>query len=170
MGARMGALLHAGRNSSSFSSLAQEDAPHPHVVGLGESALSGRVQPPGEPVNVGRTVETKGDVPTFLGLHILICPATIIITLNDNYNYPRNAFVNRALKRPPPASPGGREGGSPLGDLGGKSWGRAASARWSLGRQPHDSCRPIQLPVLALSRRRSRQPFSLAGLPRRTPK
>ena len=68
----MGALLHAGRNSSSFSSLAQEDAPHPHVVGLGESALSGRVQPPGEPVNVRRTVETKGDVPAFLGLYVLV--------------------------------------------------------------------------------------------------
>ena len=72
MGAKMGALLHAGRNSSAFSSLAQEDAPHPHVVGLGESALSGRVQPPGEPVKVGRTAETKDDAPAFLGLHVLV--------------------------------------------------------------------------------------------------
>ena len=31
--------------------------------GLGESALSGRVPPPGEPVKGGRTVETIGDVP-----------------------------------------------------------------------------------------------------------
>jgi hypothetical protein len=38
---------------------------------LSESA-KGRVQPPGEPVNVRRTVGTKGDVPTFLGLHVLI--------------------------------------------------------------------------------------------------
>ena len=61
----MGALLHAGRNSSSFSSLAQEDAPHPHVVGLGESALSGRVQPPGEPVKVGRTCGDHGRLTGF---------------------------------------------------------------------------------------------------------
>ena len=36
----------------------------------GESA-KGRVQPPGEPVKGGRTVETKRDVPAFLGLHVL---------------------------------------------------------------------------------------------------
>ena len=36
----------------------------------GECA-KGRVQPPGEPVKVGRTVETKRDVPTFLGLRVL---------------------------------------------------------------------------------------------------
>ena len=37
----------------------------------GESA-KGRVQPPGEPVNVWRTRETKGDVSAFLGLRVLI--------------------------------------------------------------------------------------------------
>jgi hypothetical protein len=36
----------------------------------GECA-KGRVQPPGEPVKGGRTVETKGDAPTFLGLRVL---------------------------------------------------------------------------------------------------
>ena len=37
----------------------------------GECA-KGRVQPPGEPVNVRRMLETKRDDPTFLGLHVLI--------------------------------------------------------------------------------------------------
>ncbi len=37
---------------------------------LGESALPGRVPPPGGPVKVRRTVETMGDVPAFLGPHV----------------------------------------------------------------------------------------------------
>ena len=40
------------------------------LLGHGE-CTKGRVQPPGEPVKVGRTVETKRDVPTFLGLRVL---------------------------------------------------------------------------------------------------
>ena len=37
----------------------------------GESALSGRVSPPGGPVKVRRTVETMGNVPALPGLHVL---------------------------------------------------------------------------------------------------
>jgi hypothetical protein len=38
---------------------------------LSESA-KGRVQPPGEPVKVRRTRETKSEDPAFLGLHVLV--------------------------------------------------------------------------------------------------
>ncbi len=44
----------------------------PKSAGPGGPALPGRVPPPGEPVKVGRTVETKRDVPAFLGLHVLV--------------------------------------------------------------------------------------------------
>ena len=47
-------------------------AAQPYQVWCGDSSLSGRVPPPGEPVKVWRTVETKDDDPAFLGLHVLI--------------------------------------------------------------------------------------------------
>ena len=42
------------------------------MVRARESALLGRVPPPGEPVNVRRTRETKSEDPAFLGLHVLV--------------------------------------------------------------------------------------------------
>ena len=44
-------------------------------AGHGGPALpfeAGRVPPPGEPVKVGRTVETMGDDLAYLGLHVLV--------------------------------------------------------------------------------------------------
>ena len=57
-------------------------------------------------------------------------PATMITALSNGSLIWRGLTIS-------PRSPGGREGRSPLGDLGGGKWGRDASARRGLGRQPH---------------------------------
>ena len=64
--------------------------------------LSGRVPPPGEPVKVWRTVETKDDDPAFLGLHVLIsfaCALAVPTSILSWARRPRRVSPTSSLQK-----------------------------------------------------------------------
>jgi hypothetical protein len=84
----------------------------PKSAGRGGPALpfeAGRVPPPGEPVKVGRTIETKGDVPTFLGLHVLVSFACALgesaLPFMGSAGHGGPALPFEAGRVPPPGEP-----------------------------------------------------------------